>query len=203
VYTTGNQTIGGTKTFSSFIKLGFTIGIDFLVEDSVADPVTISLEPENGGTAGNKVATIPNATGTLVTTGAYNQTIGGAKTFSSNVIIPNASADTHALNRITADGRYARLGAGNTFSGSNEYTGLNTFYFGNLLLRNTGDTGSATINYGTASVNRTYTFAGDSGTVWTNGNLPITNAGPGSNTPTTRLVITLSGVQYRFDVQQL
>jgi hypothetical protein len=87
--------------------------------------------------------------------------------------------------------------------GTQTINGAKTFGFGNLLLRNTGDTGSATINFGTASVNRTYTFAGAGGTVWTDGNLPITNAGPGSNTPTTRLIITLNGIQYRFDVQQL
>ncbi|ECR5293020.1 hypothetical protein F1L64_08030 [Campylobacter coli] len=38
-----------------------------------------------------------------------NETIGGNKTFSSPIIIPNATKGNHALNRVTADGRYAQL----------------------------------------------------------------------------------------------
>lgn len=54
------------------------------------------------------LATLNGATEELagvVTTGA--QTFAGTKSFSSNLVIPNATANTHALNRQTADGRYS------------------------------------------------------------------------------------------------
>ncbi|ENT7339516.1 hypothetical protein ACFF5S_001640 [Campylobacter coli] len=38
-----------------------------------------------------------------------NETIKGNKTFSSPIIIPNATANNHALNIVTADGRYGKL----------------------------------------------------------------------------------------------
>ncbi|EKQ8056057.1 hypothetical protein P6X57_000799 [Campylobacter coli] len=53
-----------------------------------------------------------------------NETITGNKTFSSPIIIPNATANNHALNRVTADSRYGQLltknlkwtvGAGGTY----------------------------------------------------------------------------------------
>lgn len=43
---------------------------------------------------------------------AGTQTVTGDKTFSGVTIVPNASADTHALNRITGDGRYVLSSTG-------------------------------------------------------------------------------------------
>jgi hypothetical protein len=170
----------------------------------------------------NRTYTIPNVAASDFVMSEGTQTINGAKTFGGNLTVEGNISANGELRVFNSTINYARIAYPDDASANRTYTipfvsnsdfvmsegtqtidGAKTFGFGNLLLRNTGDTGSATINYGTASVNRTYTFAGAGGTVWTDGNLPITNAGPGSNTPTTRLIITLSGVQYRFDVQQL
>jgi hypothetical protein len=55
-------------------------------------------------------------------------------TFNAAVIVPNATADTHAVNRITGDGRYGRLGAANTWSA------INTFNAAVIVPNATADT---------------------------------------------------------------
>ncbi|EGT0708310.1 hypothetical protein JAO99_001174 [Campylobacter coli] len=64
--------------------------------DSSISDINTNIESINT-TLGNKV------------TKTGNETIGGTKTFSSPIIIPNATANNHALNRVTADGRYSKL----------------------------------------------------------------------------------------------
>jgi len=116
----------------------------------------------------------------------------------ANIAYADATANrTFTIPATGGNRTFALVDQGQTF------TQDQTFGHDRLKVQNTNADGVATLRYGTAEANRTYTFSGASGTVWTNGNLPITNAGPGSNTPTTRLIITLNGVQYRFDVQQL
>jgi len=63
------------------------------------------------------------ATGSVVTAGgvgiAKNLHVGGTGNFSNVVTVSNATADTHALNRITADGRYFPInGIGDDGAGS-------------------------------------------------------------------------------------
>ena len=59
------------------------------------------------------------------------------------IILGNATEDNHALNRVTADGRYAQLAADNTFTGNNVFnnavTGGNATEDNHLLNRVTAD----------------------------------------------------------------
>jgi hypothetical protein len=205
VMSEGNQTINGAKTFGSAITS------PSIILGSQTAKATIAYTTNTARTY-----TIPNvaASDFVMTAGA--QTIGGVKAFSSRI---DAQSDIRLLDAgaqqlnlsgtgssVTANRTYTFPDASGEFvitAGSQIITGTKTFAHDRLQVRNTGADGVATLRYGTASANRTYTFSGANGTVWTDGNLPISNAGPGSNTPTTRLIITLNGVQYRFDVQQL
>lgn len=166
--------------------------------------------------------------GTSSSTGAIRVTHGGigvalASYFGSTVVVGNASSDTHALNRGTANGLYGRLatqstytadqifeaaklkvkatsntglvsveyantatnrfvtipslGGNRTFAFIDQAQGWNavqTIAFGNLALRNTEGNGSATLNYGVAGADRTYTFSGSNGTVLTTANYTST-----------------------------
>jgi hypothetical protein len=198
-----------------------------------------------------------NEASTSADTGAIRVTDGGigvseASFFGSTVTVGNASANGHALNRTTGDGRYGRLATQSTYTADQIFeadrlnikatsnTGLasftyantatdrtiaipslggnrtmafidqeqgwnadQTFAFGRLLLRNTGGNGSASINYGTASADRTYTFAGSNGTVWTSGNLDIEAGGQVSVQPNETLEITIDGNTYRIEAEQI
>jgi hypothetical protein len=175
-----------------------------------------------------------------------------ANTWTGAQTVPNASANGHALNRTTGDGRYGRLATQSTYTADQIFeadrlnikatsnTGLasftyantatdrtiaipslggnrtmafidqeqgwnadQTFAFGRLLLRNTGGDGSASINYGTASADRTYTFAGSNGTVWTSGNLDIAPGGQVSVQPNDTLEIAINGNTYRIEAEQI
>jgi hypothetical protein len=154
VMSEGNQTINGNKTF------GEGVTVPSLILGPDANKATIQYTANIA-----RVYTVPNAGANanfIMSEGI--QLINGAKTFGSVVVIPDATAATHAVNRQFADARYVRANQANT------YTGIQTFGLGNLALRNTENTNSGTLNYGNASVNRTYTFSGASGTVLTTGN---------------------------------
>jgi hypothetical protein len=187
VMSEGTQTINGSKTF------GEGVTVPSLILGPDANKATIQYTANIA-----RVYTVPNAGANanfIMSEGT--QLINGAKTFGSVVAIPDATAATHAVNRQFADARYVRANQANT------YTGIQTFGFGNFALRNTGDTNSGTLNYGNASVNRTYTFAGASGTVWTDGNLGIGSSGPVSVLPNDTLEISFGGNTYRFLVEQV
>jgi hypothetical protein len=86
VYTVGNQTIGGTKTFSSTI-----VGNINGNAGTVTNGVYTSTDQTIGGTktftstiAGNILGNAGTVTNGVYTTG--NQTIGGIKTFSSTIV---------------------------------------------------------------------------------------------------------------------
>jgi hypothetical protein len=66
---------------------------------------------------------------------------------------------------LTGNRTFAFIDQAQTFSADQ------TFGHDRLKVRNTGNNGSATLRYGTAFENRTYTFSGANGTVWTSGNL--------------------------------
>lgn len=79
------------------------------------------------------------------------QTFSAAQTFTGDVIVPNSTTGTHALNVTTGDGRYARLGSANTITGATTFTG-------GLGVQATAG-GIATIAYAAGSTaNRTFTL---------------------------------------------
>jgi hypothetical protein len=80
------------------------------------------------------------------------------------------------------------------------FTANQTFGHDRLKVQNTGANGAATLRYGTASADRTYTFAGANGTVWTNGNLGL-SVSAGAVTPDTTLEIEFNGNRYTFSAQ--
>ena len=79
---TGNQTIAGVKTFSS-------------PPVSATNP-TVNNQVANKAYVDSVVNAKANANATVNLTG--NQTIAGIKTFSSPVVVPNGTANTHAVN---------------------------------------------------------------------------------------------------------
>jgi hypothetical protein len=129
---------------------------------------------------------------------SFDGTSGISYIFNNSVVVPNSTTSNHALNVTTGDGRYGRLATAST------YTANQTFNFGNLRLRNTGDSHSATINYAVSNANRTYTFDGANGTVWTNGNLALSAINPPAPFNADKwVVITFGGNQYAIQAQQL
>lgn len=101
---TGNQTIGGVKTFSS--------------------PPVSATNPTANNQVANKayVDTVGNTAVKL--TG--NQTIAGTKTFSSPVVVPNATADTHAVNLSMLNTK-ANWNAVVNLTGNQSIAGAKTF----------------------------------------------------------------------------
>jgi hypothetical protein len=107
------------------------------------------------GTGANNRATIAYTTNTARTYTIPNaganadfvmsegtQTINGPKTFGSVVVIPDATAATHAVNRQFGDGRYPRLTSANDFTNTNTVSG-------------------------TLNVSGTMQFGGSTGQAWT------------------------------------
>jgi hypothetical protein len=131
------------------------------------------------GTASNLTIDIPNILGnaTMAFTNRV-QSITANQTFNDTTLrlqavssggIATLSYAATANNRTftipaVANGTFAFINVGQTWSADQ------TFGHTRLQIRNTGNNGSATLVYGTASVNRTYTFSGNSGTVLTTGN---------------------------------
>jgi len=164
VYTVGDQTIGGTKTFSSTI-IGDLTGD---VNGNVTGNVT-------GGITGNVTGNVTGNAGT-VTNGVYtvgNQTIGGTKTFSST-ISGNISSSTSNINTVVT-GKVGKtdtvggwisfntgvtgswLGFKATYGADNNKKGLYRYYKGN---------GTAYHDvYFSGNTNREISFPDASGTV--------------------------------------
>lgn len=65
-----------------------------------------------------------NAQVQAMVTKTGDETIAGVKTFSSSIVIPNATANNHSLPLGQADGRYGQLAADNTFLGNNTFDNL-------------------------------------------------------------------------------
>jgi hypothetical protein len=140
VMTEGTQTVNGTKTFGS------AINIPSLIVGSQSNKATIAYTTDTARTY-----TIPDVDASDFVMSEGTQTINGAKTFGSVVVVPNATDGTHAVNRTTGDGRYARLVSANTISGSTTFTG-------GLGIKATAE-GIASIVYsGGATANRTFTI---------------------------------------------
>ena len=88
VHKTGDETIAGSKAFSSPIKLansGFTATL------------------QSGTLSGDVVHTLPTTSGALV--GGGDQTIAGVKTFSSSPIVPTPTTGTQAVNKEYVDSK--------------------------------------------------------------------------------------------------
>lgn len=140
---TGDQTIGGIKTFSSHIK-ATTVGNDIedaalvVLGDGLADTINPSIAFQQPGLFGGKIVLTAegnfsflgegggkgivvanlNGSATTVNNGVYtigSQTIGGVKTFSSSPVVPTPTAETQAVNKAYVDAKIALL----------NFTGLN------------------------------------------------------------------------------
>jgi hypothetical protein len=142
------------------------------------------------GSTANRTFTFPSvASAATVAVLEHAQTFTGANTFNTNVVVPNASADTHALNRTTADGRYVRPSVATT------YTAVQTFssridLFANVRIYESGANFRATLDY-SGSTNQTSTLPEATGTLVTTANLNQDIAG------TKRFTGTLRASAYR------
>jgi hypothetical protein len=98
------------------------------------------------------------------------------------------------------------VGGNRTFSFIDQAQTLSenqTFNFGNFLLRNTGNNGSATINYGTASADRTYTLVGASSNILTDARgLQFEQVVGGAVAPDSYITVVLpNGARYSIPAQ--
>ncbi len=93
---TGNQTIAGVKTFSSPVVVpngtANTHAVNLAQLNTKANQATTYTKTE----VDTRVNAKANANAVVALTG--NQTIAGVKTFSSPVVVPNGTANTHAVN---------------------------------------------------------------------------------------------------------
>jgi hypothetical protein len=171
------QTFSANQTFNAGLGLQATAG-------GVA---TIAYA---AGSTANRTFTLPSvASAATVAVLEHAQTFTGANTFNTNVVVPNASADTHALNRTTADGRYVRPSVATT------YTAVQTFssridLFANVRIYESGANFRATLDY-SGSTNQTSTLPEATGTLVTTANLNQDIAG------TKRFTGTLRASAYR------
>jgi len=205
VMSEGNQTIAGNKTFTG------TVTVPSLVLGSAAAKATIAYTTNTARTY-----TIPNvaASDFVMTQGA--QTISGVKTFSSRI---EAGGDIRlydtAAQFINLSGSTTTLTANRTYTfpdangefvitaGSQIITGTKTFAHDRLQVRNTGADGVATLRYGTAGANRTYTFSGANGTVWTTGTLQFNDVGGASAINNRSIDLNFGGNVYRINCELL
>jgi hypothetical protein len=95
------------------------------------------------------IGTINPATNTFTPAGVTGFAPLTGATFTGPVVVPNATADGHALNRVTADGRYAQL-AGATFTGNAAVSKDNP----GLILNKTASGQSAQVLGRTGGANR-------------------------------------------------
>jgi hypothetical protein len=112
------------------------------------------------------------------------------------VVYAGGDTRTFTIPAVAGSRTFAFINQEQTFSKAQ------TFEHDRLKVRNTGDNGSATIRYGTASADRTYTLSGNSGTIWHTGNFGVGVSGPGVVTPNQRLILTINGTAYTIAVQQ-
>jgi hypothetical protein len=110
----------GTDVKKTDIRGGWFYMDDTLFGETILTPGTILLlDPDDAG-----INLLVDENGLFSSRGAE---------FSGNVSVANATDNNHALNRVTADGRYLQLAntqtvTGNkTFSGTNVHSGGNTF----------------------------------------------------------------------------
>lgn len=93
---TGNQTIAGVKTFSAPVVVpnatANTHAVNLAQLNTKANQATTYTKTE----VDTRVNAKANANAVVALTG--NQTIAGVKTFSSPVVVPNATDNTHAVN---------------------------------------------------------------------------------------------------------
>ena len=82
----------------------------------------------------------------------------GSSIFFNSVSVGNASASTHALNQITADGRY--LGITATATNSGALNGQNGFYYRNASNINTGTLADAQLSANVPLLNADNAFSG-------------------------------------------
>jgi hypothetical protein len=107
---------------------------------------------------------------------------------------------------LTANRTYTFPDANGEFvitAGSQIITGTKTFAHDRLQVRNTGADGVATLRYGTAGANRTYTFSGANGTVWTSGTLQFNDVGGASATNNRSIDLAFGGNVYRINCELL
>jgi len=140
---------------------------------------------------------------------SVNRAFSSSVSVSGNSLIVGTGANKATISYTTNTARtltIPNVGGNRTFSFIDQAQTLSanqTFNFGNFLLRNTGNNGSATINYGTASADRTYTFAGANGTIWTTGNLQLTDVGGASAINNRSIDISFGGNVYRINCELL
>jgi hypothetical protein len=99
-----------------------------------------------------RTLTIPNVGGNR--TFAFidqAQTLSANQTFTGDVIVPNSTTGTHALNVTTGDARYGRLGAANVFTGAQRFTNA-SFSLESLPLSDPGIPGRIWNDSGTLKV---------------------------------------------------
>jgi hypothetical protein len=156
VMSEGTQTIDGSKTFTGGFGIKATAG-------GIASIVY------SGGATANRTFTIP-AVSSAATFAVleHAQTFTGANTFDGNVIVPNSTTSSHALNVTTADSRYGRLGSTNT------WTSVQTFnsridLFANARIYEGGANFYSTLEY-SGSSNTTSTLPEATGTLVTTAN---------------------------------
>jgi hypothetical protein len=109
VRTSSNQSISGNKTFNDIVTISNTQGATFVFSTSNGE---ITLSPTSG--LGSNTLTLPAATGTIALTSGTvnlsgNQTIGGIKTFSSQIrgVSSNSpGAPAYSFNGDTDTGMY-------------------------------------------------------------------------------------------------
>lgn len=105
---TGNETIAGVKTFSAPIVVpnatANTHAVNLAQLNTKANQATTYTKTE----VDTRVNAKANANAVVALTG--NQTIAGVKTFSSSIVIPNATANNHATNLGQLNGKVAKTG---------------------------------------------------------------------------------------------
>jgi hypothetical protein len=165
VYTSGDQTIGGTKTFSSTISGSIdgnsnTVdGYHVQVDGTGTDPNTIYFKT-TGGSIGvdwddisNTPTTVAGYGITDAVTTSGNQTIGGTKTFSSDVILSGGTAN--GVLYLTGS-KYVTSGSTLVFNGSQLGINVSSPSYsldvaGTFNIASNGSSNTATINHTSGS----------------------------------------------------
>jgi hypothetical protein len=217
VMSEGAQTINGSKTFGSVVVVPNATADSHAVNRTTGDARYVRLASANtisgsttftagfgiqataggiatvvysAGSTSNRTFTLPAvASGATFAVLEHAQTFTGANTFSGNVIVPNSTTSTHALNVTTADSRYGRLGSANTWSSVQSFNNRIDL-FSNVRIYEAGVNFYSTLEY-SGSSNTTSTLPNATGTLVTTANLNQDIAG------TKRFTGTLRASAYR------
>jgi hypothetical protein len=109
----------------------------FISMDKVAGANTATIDINCAG-AGIRVGTTGRVMlGTTTDNGTDRLQVSGSAAITGTATVANATADGHAVNRTTADGRYGRLAAANTWTALNTFSGRASFTY-------SGDAGVST-----------------------------------------------------------